>query len=84
MHRLRPSILDEFGLIKALQNMIDEWNDNQDKIFCDFRFLDIPDNLSDSLQISLYRVIQESLTNALKYSQANKVTINIKRKNFPL
>ena len=79
MHRLRPSILDEFGLIKALQNMIDEWNDNQDKIFCDFRFLDIPDNLSDSLQISLYRVIQESLTNALKYSQANKVTINIKK-----
>ena len=79
MRRLRPSILDEFGLIKALQNMIDEWNDNQDEIFCDFTFSNIPDNLSDSLKISLYRIIQESLTNVLKYSQSSKVIIKIKK-----
>ena len=79
MHRLRPSVLDEFGLVKALQNMIDEWNDNQDDIFCDFTFSNIPDNLSDSLKISLYRIIQESLTNVLKYSQASKVIIKIKK-----
>ena len=61
--------------------MIDEWNDNQDEIFCDFTFSNIPDNLSDSLKISLYRIIQESLTNVLKYSQASKVIIKIKYKN---
>ena len=79
MQRLRPSILDEFGLIKALQNMVDEWNDNQDNIFCDFRFSNIPDNLSESLKISLYRIIQESLTNALKYSKATKITVKVIR-----
>lgn len=77
MQRLRPSILDEFGLIKALQNMVDEWNDNQDNIFCDFRFSNIPDNLSESLKISLYRIIQESLTNSLKYSKATKIIVKV-------
>tara|TARA_B100000953_G_scaffold16006_1_gene14054 strand:- start:4891 stop:6225 length:1335 start_codon:yes stop_codon:yes gene_type:complete len=79
MHRLRPSVLDEFGLIKALQNMMDEWNDNQDEIFCDFSFSNIPDNLSESLKISLYRIIQESLTNTLKYSKASRITVRAKK-----
>ena len=79
LHRLRPSVLDEFGLIKALQNMMDEWNDNQDEIFCDFSFSNIPDNLSESLKISLYRIIQESLTNTLKYSKASRITVRAKK-----
>ena len=78
MHRLRPSVLDEFGLIKALQNMVDEWNANQDEIFCDFRFSDVPDNFSESLRISLYRIVQESLTNSLKYSNAERIVVIIK------
>jgi len=79
MHRLRPSVLDELGLIKALQNMIDEWNSNQDEIFCDFRFSNMPNKLSESLKISIYRIVQESLTNSLKYSKAEKVLVNIKK-----
>ena len=79
MHRLRPSVLDEFGLVKALQNMIDEWNDNQDNIFCDFTFLDVPTDLSESLKINIYRIIQESLTNTLKHSNASQVTVAIKK-----
>ena len=79
MHRLRPSVLDEFGLVKALQNMIDEWNDNQDSIFCDFTFLDVPTDLSESLKINIYRIIQESLTNILKHSNASQVTVAIKK-----
>ena len=79
MHRLRPSVLDEFGLVKALQNMIDEWNDNQDDIFCDFTFLNVPTDLSESLKINIYRIVQESLTNILKHSNASQVTVAIKK-----
>jgi len=82
MHRLRPSVLDEFGLVKALQNMIDEWNDNQDNIFCDFTFLDVPTDLSESLKINIYRIIQESLTNSLKHSNASQLTVIIKKDRF--
>lgn len=77
MHRLRPSVLDEFGLIKALQNMIDDWNGRQDDIFCHFTFSNIPTDLSESLKISLFRIIQESLTNALKHSSASEVSISM-------
>tara|TARA_B100000965_G_scaffold97403_1_gene79611 strand:- start:209 stop:583 length:375 start_codon:yes stop_codon:yes gene_type:complete len=59
--------------------MIDEWNDNQENIFCDFTFEDIPSYLSDSLRISLYRITQEGLTNTLKYSKASKVNVNIRK-----
>ncbi len=79
MHRLRPSVLDELGLIKALQNMIDDWNSRQDDIFCHFTFSDIPTDLPESLKISLYRIIQESLTNVLKHSSASKVSITINK-----
>ena len=79
MQRLRPSVLDELGLIKALQNMIDDWNGRQDDIFCHFTFSDIPSNLSESLKINLFRIIQESLTNALKHSSANTVSISMNK-----
>lgn len=79
MHRLRPSVLDELGLIKALQNMIDDWNGRQDDVFCDFTFSDIPSDLSESLKISLFRIIQESLTNVLKHASANTVSITMSK-----
>jgi two-component system, NarL family, sensor histidine kinase UhpB len=75
MQRLRPSVLDQLGLIKALQNMIDDWNSRQDDVFCHFTFSDIPTDLSELLTISLFRIIQESLTNTLKHASASKVTI---------
>lgn len=79
MQRLRPSVLDELGLVKALQNMIDDWNERQDDIFCHFTFSDIPSDLSEPLKINLFRIIQESLTNVLKHSSANKVSISMKK-----
>ena len=77
MHRLRPSVLDEFGLIKALQNMIDDWNSRQDEVFCHFSFSDIPEGLPESIKINVFRIIQESLTNVLKHSSADQVKIKI-------
>jgi len=81
MHRLRPSVLDEFGLVKALQTMIDDWNSRQDDIFCQFSFSGIPANLTDALNISLFRIVQESLTNALKHSSASKILITLNAQN---
>jgi glucose-6-phosphate-specific signal transduction histidine kinase len=79
MHRLRPSVLDELGLVKALQNMIDDWNSRQDDVFCHFTFSDIPTNLSESLNIGLFRIIQESLTNVLKHASASNVSISMNK-----
>ncbi len=77
MHRLRPSVLDEFGLVKALQNMIDDWNSRQDDVFCHFNFSEGPESLDDTVKISVYRIIQESLTNVLKHASASEITVKL-------
>lgn len=77
MHRLRPSILDELGIVPALQEMIDDWNIYHEDVFCHFDFSGKLDNLGDTINITLYRIIQESLTNVVKHSQADKVSIQL-------
>jgi PAS domain S-box-containing protein len=74
---LRPSILEDLGLIAALRYLFEE--------FCkyrDFKFsLDIDDLqglFSPEAQILIYRIFQESLTNIAKHAEANAVKVSIK------
>ncbi len=84
MRQLRPAILDEFGLISALQDMIDDWNSRHEDVFCSFEFNGKFDELGEEVNISIYRVIQESLTNIIKHAQATDVTVCLQRvKNDP-
>jgi signal transduction histidine kinase len=79
MRQLRPAILDEFGLISALQEMIDDWNSRHEDVFCRFEFKGKFDELGEEVNISIYRVIQESLTNIVKHAQATDVTVCLER-----
>ena len=79
MRQLRPAILDEFGLISALQDMIDDWNSRHEDVFCHFEFKGKFDELGEEVNISVYRVIQESLTNIVKHAQATDVTVCLNR-----
>ena len=79
MRQLRPAILDEFGLILALQDMIDDWNSRHEDVFCHFEFKGKFDELGEEVNISIYRVIQESLTNIVKHAQATDVTVCLYR-----
>ena len=70
---LMPSVLSEFGLIKAVKNLclqIEKYNN----IEIDFN----PENIefkTDKTSTYLYRIIQEALSNILKHSGATKVRI---------
>jgi two-component system sensor histidine kinase UhpB len=77
MRSLRPAALYELGLITALQDMVDDWNSRQDEVFCHFSFNGRPDITDEELDISLYRIIQEGLTNVLKHSGASEVHIHL-------
>ena len=79
MRRLRPVVLDELGLIVALQEMVDDWNSRHEEMFCHFSNEGMLDNLGEELNISIYRIVQEGLTNISKHSGANEVYINIYR-----
>jgi len=79
MRQLRPAILDEFGLISALQDMIDDWNTRHEEVFCHFEFKGKLNELGEEINITIYRVVQESLTNIVKHAKASDVTVSLNR-----
>ncbi len=72
---LRPGILDDLGLISAMEWYCQEF-EKRTKIKCIFKPIDIL-ILNSSKKLSLYRVLQEALTNVLRHAGANKVKVRI-------
>jgi two-component system sensor histidine kinase UhpB len=77
MRRLRPASLDELGLISALEEMVADWNSRYDSVVCEFQADGRFDKLSEALEIGLYRIVQESLTNVAKHADAARVDIRL-------
>jgi signal transduction histidine kinase len=74
---LRPTLLDNLGLGAAI-----EWQTNET---CSRAGLECTLNLDDDLDlppdtsIALYRIVQESLTNIVKYAKAKRVIVDLAR-----
>jgi two-component system, NarL family, sensor histidine kinase UhpB len=78
MQRLHPSVLDELGLIAALEYMVDEWNRDHANVFCSLRSGGEPQQRLDSEQeIHLYRIVQEALTNVAAHAMASRVDVTL-------
>jgi signal transduction histidine kinase len=77
-HLLHPPLLDEAGLGAALRIYVDGFS-QRSKIPAS---LEIPDDLprlAQDLEISIFRIVQECLTNIHKHSGARSVAISIRR-----
>jgi signal transduction histidine kinase len=74
--RLRPAVLDDLGLIDAL-----EWHaadfEKRTGIPCVFRHNQVPP-VSEPISVAVYRVAQEALTNAARHSGAARVEISLR------
>ena len=79
MTRLRPVLLDEFGLVPALQDLVDSWNSRSDDAFCRFDASGNFDELDDDQKIGIYRIVQEALTNITKHAQATNIDVSLAR-----
>lgn len=75
--RLRPAVLDELGLLIALQQMVDDWNAHHDEAFCRLRVEGEFDNLQEEQQIHVFRIVQEALTNIARHSKADSIEITL-------
>ena len=73
-HDLRPSLLDDMGLTSALKGLLDEYESRTGIII--ETDLDFPQTrLPDDIEITLYRLIQEALSNVEKHSGADEVRL---------
>jgi PAS domain S-box-containing protein len=79
---LRPSELDDLGVIPAVRSMCEEFEEVT-KIDVELRFSRFPDKLSPEIEVTMYRIIQEALSNVAKHSGASRLTIQCtKGKSF--
>ncbi len=79
MRRLRPVLLDEFGLVRALEDLVDGWNDHHAEAFCRLEAHGRLDDLGDDVNIGLYRAVQECLTNVARHASATEISIDLRR-----
>jgi signal transduction histidine kinase len=81
IRQLRPGMLDELGLEYALVEHVDSWNKQQPVTHCILNMEGDISNLRDNLDVTIYRIVQEALTNIAKYAEASQVTITLKREH---
>jgi len=78
IENLRPSLLDHLGLASALQWYVDEAC-KASNLQCNIRMSDNLERLPADLEIALYRVVQESVTNVIKHARAKRIDLSVDR-----
>jgi len=79
LQRLRPTDLDELGLNSALHSLILIWQERNPNVTMNIAISDDFNQLDDTALISIYRLVQEALTNIARYAHAQSVTVHIKK-----
>ena len=76
MTDLRPELLDMVGLVEAFKEHIAAFNERQ-PIKCEFINHTEGVDLPPEKAVALFRILQESLNNASKYSEATNLTVEL-------
>ena len=80
IRRLRPVGLDELGLAAAIENCVDHWRQRLPATRFTLTIRGDLHALHESLTLTLYRLIQEGLTNIYKHAGAQQVDIVVERR----
>ena len=79
-HQLRPNLLDTVGLQAALKNHCLEFEKNT-AVNCFFYNETNNERLSQDVEIALFRICQESLTNVMRHANASEVVVRLSKDN---
>jgi signal transduction histidine kinase len=75
-HRLHPARLRLVGLVEALDGLQSELS--KPDVTITFAHENVPPMLVPDLNLCLFRIVQEALHNALKYSKARNVSVDLR------
>ncbi|NIO40583.1 MAG: two-component sensor histidine kinase [Burkholderiales bacterium] len=79
LRQLRPVALDELGLASAVQYSVEEWQRRHIGIDCSLSIEGDFDDLTEDINITAYRFVQECLTNVARHAEATHVTVSMRR-----
>ena len=72
---LRPTVLEDLGMVPALQYLVNELG-QKDTIDVSLNVEGSTEDLSPALEVAIYRIVQEALTNVRRHSQASHAQVD--------
>ncbi|MEX2352055.1 MAG: PAS domain S-box protein [Balneolaceae bacterium] len=73
---LMPNVIQDFGLVMAVKSLIEDMTTSSGAVI-DFYTNIEGQNLSDSVELNLYRIIQESLNNAIRHGGCTQIDVQL-------
>ncbi len=77
IRQLRPGSLDNLGLAETLKDVVSSYQSQHPQIDMNLKLNGDLQGLGETVSINLYRIVQESLNNALKYAEATTISIEL-------
>jgi PAS domain S-box-containing protein len=80
---LRPSMLDDLGLVPALRSLLDQQG-RRGSVAVRLSAENIPEQLDPEIQTTCFRIAQEAITNALRHAGATRIDVDLRYENAKL
>ena len=77
IRQLRPSALDHLGLHDALEGWVETWRSRYPDVALDLSLEGELSDLGETVNITVYRIVQECLTNVVRHAGADRAQISI-------
>ncbi|HLM59199.1 MAG TPA: ATP-binding protein, partial [Pyrinomonadaceae bacterium] len=77
-YALRPYLLDNLGLTKAVDSLLDKIAETS-KLTIESELDDVDNVFAPEAEMSIYRIIQESLSNIMKHAEASEAQVYVKK-----
>jgi len=80
VHELRPSVLDDLGLVPAVRSYVDRVV-KPAGIEVDLHLLEMAHRLPAEIETVAFRILQEAVTNTLRHARARRVEVRLDRRD---
>ena len=79
LHQLRPALLDVLGLADSLCELKRRWCSHHPQTSCELVLEGELEGLSETVNITVYRIVQEALNNICSHAHASRVVVRLSR-----